>query len=83
MADNQLDALLFGANFGAAIAAKAGYPSVIVPGGYLSTDGSPFGVTFTGKAWSEPRLIGLAYAFEQAANLRRPPSSTPALGTGK
>jgi amidase len=79
MAVNNLDALLFGANFGAGIAAKAGYPSVIVPGGYLSTNDSPFGVTFTGKAWSEPRLLGLAYAYEQAANLRVPPPSTPPL----
>lgn len=79
MTVNNLDALLFGANFGAAIAAKAGYPSVIVPGGYLSTDGSPFGVTFTGRAWSEPRLIGLAYAYEQGSQLRTPPPSTPPL----
>jgi amidase len=80
---NQLDALLFGANFGAAIGAKAGYPSVIVPGGYFSADDSPFGVTFTGTAWSEPRLIGLAYAFEQAAALRVPPQSTPPLAATK
>ncbi len=83
MGANQLDALLFGANFGAAIGAKAGYPSVIVPGGYLSTDASPFGVTFTGPAWSEPRLIGLAYAYEQAAALRRPPETTPPLAAAK
>jgi amidase len=83
MGANQLDALLFGANFGAAIGAKAGYPSVIVPGGYLSTDASPFGVTFTGPAWSEPRLIGLAYAYEQAAALRRPPETTPPLAGAK
>ena len=79
MEANGLDALLFGANFGAAIAAKAGYPSVCVPGGYLSTDGSPFGVTFTGRAWSEARLLGLAYAYEQATLLRYPPQSTPPL----
>jgi amidase len=77
----QLDALLFGANNGAAIGAKAGYPSICVPGGYLSTDGSPFGVTFTGVAWSEPRLLGLAYAYEQATALRYPPPTTPPLGT--
>ncbi len=83
MAMNQLDALLFGANNGAAIGAKAGYPSITVPGGYLSTDGSPFGVTFTAMAWSEPRLLGLAYAFEQATALRYPPPSTPPLGTAQ
>jgi amidase len=58
--------------------AKAGYPSVIVPGGYLE-NGSPFGVTFTGLAWSEPALIRLAYAFEQATKWRRPPNSAPKL----
>ena len=79
MAVERLDALLFGANNGAGIAAKAGYPSVIVPGGYLFTDNSPYGVTFTGRAWSEPRLLGLAYAYEQASGLRVPPPFTPPL----
>ncbi len=69
-----LTALVFPANGGAAIAAKSGYPSVIVPAGYLSTN-APFGITFTGKAYSEPTLISLAYAFEQAANVRQPPGS--------
>ena len=75
MRRHHLDAILFPSNFGAAMPAKAGYPSVIVPGGYLD-DGSPFGVTFTGLAWSEPTLIRLAYAFEQATKFRRPPAST-------
>jgi amidase len=82
MADNKLDALLFGANFGAAVGAKAGYPSITVPGGYYSTDilpQVPFGVTFLGQAWSEPRLIALAYAYEQATQLRTPPPETPPL----
>jgi amidase len=82
MADNKLDALLFGANFGAAVGAKAGYPSITVPGGYYSTATlpvNPFGVTFLGQAWSEPRLIGLAYAYEQATQLRVPPPDTPPL----
>jgi uncharacterized protein (TIGR03437 family) len=74
MDQNQLDALLFPANNGAGIAAKAGYPSVIVPAGYLSTN-APFGITFTGKAYSEPTLISLAYAFEQATKVRQPPGS--------
>ncbi|MCY0875765.1 MAG: amidase family protein [Firmicutes bacterium] len=67
--EHRLDALLFPANYGAAIAAKAGYPSICVPGGYLE-DGSPFGVTFTGTAFSEPTLLRLAYAYEQTS-LRR------------
>ena len=71
---NNLTALVFPANNGAGIAAKAGYPSVIVPAGYLSTN-APFGITFTGKAYSEPTLIALAYAFEQATKVRQPPGS--------
>ncbi len=74
----QLDALIFPSNIGAGIGAKAGYPSIIVPAGYLA-NGAPFGVTFLGKAYSEPTLIGFAFAFEQASRVRRPPASTPPL----
>jgi amidase len=49
---------------GSSPAAVSGYPAITVPAGTVS--GLPVGVTFTGPAWSEPRLIGLAYAFEQA-----------------
>jgi amidase len=42
---------------------------------------APFGVTFTGRAFSEPRLIALAYAFEQATKLRQPPASAPPLAS--
>jgi amidase len=52
-------------------AAVAGYPHVTVPAGYVA--GLPCGVSFVGTAWSEPRLIALAYAFEQATRSRRPP----------
>ena len=91
------DAILFPSNRGANIAARAGYPSVLVPGGFVTNkpelnvppgtafpagfnpkDG-PYGVTFTGPAFSEPKLIALAYAFEQATKHRVPPSSAPAL----
>lgn len=71
-----LDAILFPATTGAAIGAKAGYPSIIVPDGYVS-NGSPFGVTFLGTAYSEPTLLSLAYSYEQATKLRLPPTSTP------
>lgn len=67
-----LDALLFPGAAGADIAARAGYPSITVPAGYTS-EGEPFGVTFTAKAFSESKLIKHAYAFEQAAKLRRAP----------
>jgi amidase len=42
---------------------------------------SPFGVTFSGRAFSEPTLIALAHAFEQATHHRRAPESTPPLST--
>jgi amidase len=53
-------------------AAVAGCPSVTVPGGYVS--GLPVGVSFFGPRWTEPRLIALAYAFEQATEPRQPPT---------
>ena len=72
MAEHNLDALLFESNRGAAIPAKAGYPSITVPAGY-TTEGMPIGVTFSAKAFSEPRLIELAYSYEQATKKRVAP----------
>ncbi|HEV2199992.1 MAG TPA: amidase family protein [Bryobacteraceae bacterium] len=89
MKANNLDALLFPGATGAAIAAKPGYPTVIVPFGMVpnaptpafpegfDAKPSPFGVSFTGMACSEPRLIELAYAFEQATKRRVSPPSAP------
>jgi amidase len=89
MKAHQLDAVLFPGGLGAAIAAKPGYPSVMVPFGMVPNaptppfpDGfdampMPFGVSFTGMACSELRLIELAHAFEQATKRRVPPSATP------
>jgi amidase len=71
---NQLTALVFPGSSSAGIAAKAGYPTVIVPAGYLST-AAPYGISFTGGAYSEATLISLAYSFEQATKVRQPPSS--------
>lgn len=71
--EHKLDCLLFPHSEGAGIAARAGYPSVSVPAGYTAC-GKPFGVMFTGPAFSEPTLIKLAYAFEQASRLRVPPA---------
>ena len=81
MTNLELDALLFPGSSSAGIAAKPGYPTVMVPFGFLesSTRGMPEGfdpkprpngVSFTGSACSEPILLRLAYAFEQAS-LRR------------
>jgi amidase len=53
-------------------AAVAGYPSITVPAGDVR--GLPVGMSFIGRAWSEPKLIALAYAYEQATKHRRPPA---------
>jgi amidase len=85
--DLQLDALVFPGWSGADIAARAGYPTVIVPFGRTANEPVPafpigfkpeplpFGVSFTSRACSEPRLLALAYAFEQATKHRVPPPS--------
>ena len=52
-------------------AAVAGYPSITVPAGFIF--GLPVGLSFFGRAWSEPKLLRLAYAFEQGTKARRPP----------
>ena len=59
-------------------AAIAGYPDISVPMGFVK--GLPVGVSFFGPAWTEPTLIRVAYAFEQATKHRRAPSLTPTLG---
>jgi amidase len=89
MTVNRLDALLFPGSSSANIAARAGYPTVIVPYGFIpnaptpafpagfNAADQPYGVGFTGMACSEPRLLELAYAFEQATKTRVPPAATP------
>ena len=53
-------------------AALGGYPLISVPAGQVQ--GLPIGITFMGRAWSEPTLVKLAYAFEQATGARFPPT---------
>jgi amidase len=54
------------------VTSVAGYPHITVPGGFYR--GLPVGVSFFGRAWSEPTLIRLAYAYEQATKHRKPPT---------
>jgi amidase len=56
-------------------AAVAGYPNITVPAGFVN--GLPVGISFFGRAWSEPVLIRVAYAFEQATNVRKAPRFLP------
>jgi len=61
----------YGAGGSSTPAAVAGYPHITVPMGFVST--LPVGISFFGRAWSEPTLLKFAYAFEQATHHRRPP----------
>jgi len=83
--EHKLDALFTPGSSGAGLAARAGYPIIVVPFGTVpnrpgtafppefNARPAPYGVGFTGAACSEPRLIALAYAFEQATKRRVPP----------
>jgi amidase len=92
IAERRLDAVLFAGGAGAGIAAKPGYPTVMVPLGFVENAPekapvspgpafpagfdarpAPFGLSFSGLACSEPRLLALAYALEQATRRRVPP----------
>jgi amidase len=89
MRAEQLDALIFPGATGSSLAARPGYPTVIVPFGFVPNAGGaqlpagfdpkpqPFGVSFTGGACSEPTLLRVAYAFEQITRRRVPPTATP------
>ncbi|HTK23273.1 MAG TPA: amidase family protein [Gaiella sp.] len=59
-------------------AAVSGYPDITVPTGYDA--GLPVGITFIGRRWAEPRLLGLAYDYEQATHVRVPPQFIPTIG---
>jgi amidase len=71
---NQLDAIVFVGSGSAGIGARAQYPSVAVPIGYDPANGRPVGMTLLGTAYTEARLLALAYDYEQAAQAWKPPS---------
>jgi amidase len=58
-------------------AAVAGYPDITVPAGFIA--GLPVGVSFFARAWSEPVLLKIAYGFEQATKVRKPPTFLPSV----
>ncbi|GLU02771.1 hypothetical protein SLE2022_200080 [Rubroshorea leprosula] len=74
MEENKLDAIVTPGTHCISILALGGYPGITVPAGYDS-NGMPFGICFGGLKGTEPKLIEIAYAFEQATLVRRPPFS--------
>ncbi|KAK9286523.1 hypothetical protein L1049_014921 [Liquidambar formosana] len=73
MMENKLDAMVTVGGGATSILAIGGFPGISVPAGYDS-DGVPFGICFGGLKGSEPKLIEIAYGFEQATKIRKPPS---------
>ncbi|MDQ3180764.1 MAG: amidase [Acidobacteriota bacterium] len=77
VAKDKLDAIVSPAVGGTwSLAAVAGYPYITVPAGFA--DGLPVGIAFFGRAFTEPQLIKIAYAFEQKTKMRQTPKLTPA-----
>ncbi|BBG92432.1 Amidase family protein [Prunus dulcis] len=73
MTDKSLDALVTYSSTASSILAIGGFPGIIVPAGFHDTEKYPFGICFGGLKGSEPKLIEIAYAFEQATKIRKPP----------
>jgi amidase len=69
----------YGPGGSSSVPAIAGYPHITVPAGFAF--GLPVGISFFGKAWSEPTLIRIAYAYEQATKHRRPPTFAATVDT--
>lgn len=72
MKENKLDAIVTLGWTLSSVLAIGGYPGINVPAGYDS-EGVPFGITFGGLRFSEPKLIEIAYGFEQATLIRNQP----------
>ncbi|PKU67371.1 probable amidase At4g34880 [Dendrobium catenatum] len=73
MKENRLDAIVFPDALASSALAIGGYPAISVPAGY-SGSGAPFGICFGGLKGSDHKLIEIAYAFEQATRIRKPPT---------
>jgi amidase len=85
----KVDAVLFPGSSGAEFASRAGYPGLVVPFGMVTNPGNgpdgkptgekdrPFGVSFVGAECSEPKVLAIGYAFEQATKKRVPPPQFP------
>lgn len=73
MRKNNLDALVTPRSYVSTLLAVGGFPGINVPAGYDS-EGVPFGICFGGLKGTEPKLIEIAYGFEQATKIRKPPS---------
>ncbi|KAF2289964.1 hypothetical protein GH714_039338 [Hevea brasiliensis] len=76
MWDNKLDALVTPGAGVAPVLAIGGFPGINVPAGY-DYKGVPFGINFGGLKGTEPKLIQVAYGFEQATKIRKPPTFKP------
>lgn len=76
MRSNKLDAFVTPSPNCSPVLAVGGYPGITVPAGYDS-NGVPLGICFGGLKGSEPKLIEIAYGFEQATKFRKPPSFKP------
>ncbi|KAK1274474.1 hypothetical protein QJS04_geneDACA009587 [Acorus gramineus] len=72
MNEEALDAIVTPESSVSSVLAIGGYPGISIPAGY-NEKGVPFGICFGGLRWSEPRLIEIAYGFEQATKVRKPP----------
>ena len=76
MKEHKLDALVTPGADVSSVLAIGGFPGITVPAGYDS-EGVPFGICFGGLKGSEPKLIEIAYSFEQVTKIRKPPSFKP------
>jgi amidase len=71
---DDLEALVFPGALGRTWAARAGWPSIVVPAGYTANNRRPVGITLVSRPWTDARLLALAHAYEQTHPVRRPPA---------